>query len=402
MSSGNVFLSPGNELRLLEGAVALFPALIAAVDAAQLEVMLETYIFDFTGEGEEVLAALERAAQRGVDVRVTVDGVGTHALTPDQLRRIEHAGVAWRVFAPLGALGLLVPSRWRRLHRKLVVVDGYIAFCGGINILDDFHDPNHGPLDAPRLDYAVSVLGPVVAQVHEAMDQAWLRMQALQRLRKRQLTDALASYRASRRTSVREAPAPSTEKGRAALVLRDNFRNRNRIEKAYLQAIGGSRKEILIANAYFLPGRKMRKALSTAARRGVKVQILLQGRYEYFMQFYASRSVYAELLAAGVQIYEYQASFLHAKVAVIDGHWATVGSSNLDPLSLLMAREANVVIDDTAFADKLHACITHALAHSSKGVDAEALGTRSLRERVRERLALGLMRLALLLTRNRY
>ena len=172
MAQGNAPLLPGNELRLLEGAAALFPALIAAVDAAQHEVMLETYIFDFTGEGERVLAALERAAQRGVDVRVTVDGVGTRALTPDQLRRIERAGLAWRIFAPLGTLGLLVPNRWRRLHRKLVVVDGCLAYCGGINILDDFHDPNHGRLDAPRLDYAVSVVGPVVAQVHETMTQA--------------------------------------------------------------------------------------------------------------------------------------------------------------------------------------------------------------------------------------
>ena len=189
---------------------------------------------------------------------------------------------------------------------------------------------------------------------------------------------------------------------RARLVLRDNLRNRRKIERAYLDAIDSAHDEVIVANAYFLPGASLRRSLIRAARRGVRVRLLLQGRYEYFMQFYASRAVYAELLAAGVQIYEYQASFLHAKVAVIDGHWATVGSSNLDPLSLLLAREANVVIDDAAFADKMHACITHALAHSSKGVDAEALGTRSLRERVRERLALGLMRLALLLTRNRY
>ncbi len=402
MPRSNISLLAGNELELLEGTVALFPALIAAVDAAQHEVMLETYIFDFTDTGEAVLTALERAAQRGVDVRVTVDGVGTPALSPDRQRRIAQAGVAWRVYAPLGALGLLVPNRWRRLHRKLVVVDGCVAFCGGINILDDFYDPNHGRLDAPRLDYTVSVTGPVVLQIHEAMAQAWLRMQALQRLRERQLTSALTTYRASMRNLAQTAPKVDSVKGRAALVLRDNFRNRSRIEKAYLQAIGSSRKEIWIANAYFLPGRKLRKALATAARRGVHVQILLQGRYEYFMQFYASRSVYAELLAAGVQIYEYQPSFLHAKVAVIDGLWATVGSSNLDPLSLLLAREANLVIDDARFAEKLRSRISHALVHAAKEVDANALALRSLRERVRERLALGLMRLGLMLTGNRY
>ena len=128
------------------------------------------------------------------------------------------------------------------------------------------------------------------------------------------------------------------------------MRNRARIERAYRRAIGRAREEIIIANAYFVPGRRMRHALETAARRGVKVQLLLQGRYEYFMQYYAARPIYGALLRAGVQIHEYSPSFLHAKVAVIDGRWATVGSSNLDPFSLLLAREANVVIEDAGFA----------------------------------------------------
>jgi cardiolipin synthase len=132
--------------------------------------------------------------------------------------------------------------------------------------------------------------------------------------------------------------SPAFRRGTAAgLVLRDNLRNRNRIERAYRKAIGEARQDVLIANAYFLPGAKIRRALMDAARRGVRVRLLLQGRYEYFMQYHAARPVYGALIAAGVEIYEYHSGFLHAKVAVVDGHWATVGSSNLDPLSLQLA-----------------------------------------------------------------
>ncbi|HYF20960.1 MAG TPA: phospholipase D-like domain-containing protein, partial [Ramlibacter sp.] len=179
------------------------------------------------------------------------------------------------------------------------------------------------------------------------------------------------------------------------LVLRDNLRFRASIERAYLRAIDRARREVLIANAYFLPGRRMLRALVTAARRGVRVVLLLQGRYEYFMQYYAARPVYGALLRAGVEIHEYSPSFLHAKVAVIDGRWATVGSSNLDPLSLLLAREANVVIEDESFAELLRGRLLHAVAHEGQAMEPLQYEQRPLRERFLERIALLLMRLAL-------
>src|SRR5690606_3980994 len=153
----------------------------------------------------------------------------------------------------------------------------------------------------------------------------------------------------------------------AALLLRDNVRHRSDIEKAYLRAIGLAREEIIIANAYFVPGRKLRRALGLAAGRGVRVRLLLQGRDEYFPQYHAARPVYGELLAAGIEIHEYSPSFLHAKVAVIDAlgprPWATVGSSNLDPLSLLLAREANVVVENREFARDLRERLADAMAN---------------------------------------
>ena len=399
-----------HDVRLYQGAQELFPALVEAMDAALSDIQFETYIFDFTGAGSSVGEALARAAQRGVRTHLVVDGVGTGRLPAPWAARLTAAGVQWRVYSPLGRLGLLLPSRWRRLHRKLCVVDGRVLFCGGINVLDDFHDPNHGALDAPRFDFAVRATGSLVVQASDAMEQLWWRMQAVRDVRKRRLPEALQALRtASAQRHAEQQTGPLRGSGaqvRAALVLRDNVRNRARIEKTYLRAIGSARHEVIIANAYFVPGRKLRKALLMAARRGVRVRLLLQGRYEYFMQYHAARPVYGPLLEAGVEIHEYAPSFLHAKVAVVDAlgdrPWATVGSSNLDPLSLLLAREANVVVEDTAFARDLRQRLVHAMQHAGHRMDPARYAGRPLRQRVLDRLAFGLMRLALWLTGNRY
>ncbi|HCL87156.1 MAG TPA: cardiolipin synthase ClsB, partial [Comamonadaceae bacterium] len=158
-----------HQVELLQGTAEFFPALIAAMDAAVSDIQLETYIFDCTGSGASVAEALVRAAARGVRVHLVVDGFGTAALPASWRQAFEQAGVRLQVYSPLGPLGLLLPRRWRRLHRKLCVVDGQVLFCGGINVLDDFHDPNHGMLAAPRLDFAVRVQGSLVDQASEAM-----------------------------------------------------------------------------------------------------------------------------------------------------------------------------------------------------------------------------------------
>jgi cardiolipin synthase A/B len=392
----------GHEVQLLQGSTEFFPALIAGMDAARHSIWLETYIFDFTGSAQGVAQALERAARRGVSVHVVVDGVGTDAIPALWRQRWRAAGVQCRVFSPLGPGGLLIPNRWRRLHRKLCVLDGERLFCGGINVLDDWYDPHHGALRQPRFDLAVSLSGPVVDDAVDTMSRLWWRLEAAQAIRSRRLPHALQAWRQALPAPTPGALHNGPQGLRAALVLRDNLRHRARIEKAYLRAIGAAREEVLIANAYFLPGRKLRRALVMAAQRGVRVQLLLQGRYESFMQFHAARPVYGPLLAAGVEIHEYEPSFLHAKVAVVDGCWSTVGSSNLDPLSLLLAREANVVIDDREFAAGLRSALQAAMRKAGRPVQPELLARRPWRLRVLDRLAFGLMRLALWLTGYRY
>lgn len=396
-----------HRVRLLQGAQELFPAMVGAMDAALSDIQFETYIFDFTGSGASVAEALERAARRGVRTQLVVDGVGTGALPGEWAGRLEAAGVQVRVYSPLGPLGLLLPQRWRRLHRKLCVVDGCVLFCGGINVLDDLHDPNHGALAAPRLDFAVQATGSLVAAASETMDQLWWRMQAVRDMRERRLPEALQALRVA--SAARHAADEAQHQGpamRAALLLRDNVRHRSRIERAYRRAIGAARHEVIIANAYFLPGGKLRRALLMAARRGVRVRLLLQGRYEYFMQYHAARPVYGALLEAGVEIHEYAPSFLHAKVAVVDAlgerPWATVGSSNLDPLSLLLAREANVVVEDAAFAADLRGRLVQAMQQAGRRMEPARYAGRPLRQRVLDGAAYALMRLALWITGKRY
>ena len=412
-------LMGGHTVHLLQGGAEFFPALIHAVDASQREVRIETFIFDFEAAGLQVAEALERAAARGVDVYLLIDGIGTPCVPTEWQQRFDSAGVHWHRFSPLGPVGLLNPVRWRRLHRKLCVVDQSLAFCGGINFVDDLIEPGVGALDAPRYDFALQLQGPLVVDMLLAMTQLWRRLKITRELGKGKLTAAGRTWQQGKGT-VQSIVSGSNEghdhtdhaanatafvgctQVPASLLLRDNLRNRARIERAYRQAIGNARHEIIIANAYFLPGRRLRNALFHARRRGVRVQLLLQGRYDNFMQFHASRPVMASLLAAGIEVYEYSASLLHAKVAVVDGEWATVGSSNLDPLSLLLAREANVVWSHADLAVELRSHLMQAMQHSATPLDAQRLAQRALRHRILDQLAFALMRTMLFITGFRY
>lgn len=413
MAADSTPMQGGHQVRLLQGGNDFFPALIQAMDASQFEVRLETYIFYFDASGEQVADALARAARRGVAVFLVMDGAGTAAVPPAWASRFAEAGVQWRIYSPLGGFAWLRPGNWRRLHRKLCVVDGRVAFCGGINVLDDFHDPNHGPLVSPRVDFAVQVSGPLVQLASEVTAQFWWRLKAAKNARDREFAAAWAALQAAASARSRDdaSVVQPAEQGdevhpghlvRAALLLRDNLRHRTQIERAYRRAIAEARHEIVIANAYFLPGLRLRRGLIHAARRGVKVRLMLQGRYEYFMQFHGLRPIYDGLLAEGIEIIEYTGSFLHAKVAVIDRHWATVGSSNLDPLSLLLAREANVVIEDAVFAQDLHTRLEQAMALGGRRVDPKAHAGRSWHQRCLGWMAYSLIRAMLFLSRNRY
>jgi cardiolipin synthase len=337
-----------NDITLLETGQQLFPAMIEAIDAAANDILFETYIFAEDEVACGIEAALIRAAGRGVKVRVLVDWFGTgHRVCCRRAEAFAAAGVQYRVFNPWFKRGIA------RTHRKITVVDGEVAFVGGININDDMlcdYEP-HRPLSAPRWDFAVQVRGPLVAQIHFEAQAQWMRAGRLDLLSRIEL------FRETRRTPLTENGRPM----RAAFVVRDNLRNRRTIQRAYLQAIGQARKSVLLANPYFAPGRKFREALAQAARRGVEVTLLI-GVGEFRMQDAVARSFYPKLLAAGIQVVEYRKTQLHAKIAVVDDDWSTVGSSNCDGLSLFLNQEANIVVKNAAFARAVRSHIERGIA----------------------------------------
>jgi cardiolipin synthase A/B len=328
----------GNDLVLLENGVSYFPALESAIDLASGEIYLETYIFEDDATGQRIADALCRAAGRGVMVRVLVDGVGARTFIERLMPYLVARGVAVQIYRRDHRILRLRRHRLRRMHRKVVVIDARLAFVGGINIVDDLSED--GPR-FPRYDYAVRIEGPLLREIAGAVQHLWW------------LVSWASLQRRGRRPVLPPVHAQAVGKVRAAFVIRDNVRHRRDIEDAYLKAISGARSEIIIACAYFFPGRRFRHALTVAAARGVDVILLLQGLSDHPTLSYATRALYPFFLGRRVRLFEYHQSELHAKVAVVDRHWATIGSSNIDPFSLLLARESNVVIEDAGFALQL-------------------------------------------------
>lgn len=386
----------GHEVVLLDSGIEYFPALEQAIDAAQDSVFVETYIYQVDDTGRRLGETLARASQRGVRVHLVVDGFGTPNREGPVWQRMLDAGVRIEAFRPERRRFDLDRRRLRRLHRKLVVVDGVVAFVGGINILDDMFDPNHGQLDSPRFDFAVRARGPLVAQVHVAAQRLWWELTVVNRSLYRSENGVGPSAEPVALPESVESDVTPAGTAKAALMLRDNFRHRRTIERAYLRAIGRARHEVLIANAYFFPGRRFKRALLSARRRGVRVRLLLQGKVEYRLQHYASQAMYDELLRAGIEIVEYRTSFLHAKVAAIDD-WVTVGSSNIDPFSLLLAREANVIAIDRDLAQRLRARLERAIDEGGTQVALDGHGRRPWAVRLMNRLAYMLLRFGVVL-----
>ncbi|MGQ5524367.1 cardiolipin synthase ClsB [Chitinimonas sp. PSY-7] len=329
--------SSGNQLVLLRSGTQYFPSLLAAINGARQEVFLESYLYQPDKIGRQVAAALMRAARRGVQVQLLLDGFGARYLPKAFRKSLAKAGVRLLFFRPEYFSLTINLQRLRRMHRKVATIDGKVGFVGGINILED-HD---GPDLALRYDYALRVEGPLVAQLRAMVSGQWRHT-------------CWSQLKMEWHKLPRTGPPPVTCGNiKAKLVKRDNLRYRRAIETAYLNAIGNAKQEVVIANAYFLPGVSLQHALLSAARRGVKVVIVLQGRIDQMLLHYATRVLYQPMLKAGVELYEYTAGFMHAKVAVIDNEWLTVGSSNIDPFSLLTAREANIVALDKTLAGAL-------------------------------------------------
>ena len=372
--------SGGNRVELLCGGAELFPAMRAAIDGAEREVWLASYIFNDDAAALAVLDALCAAAARGVRLHVVVDGFGSFETLGPLHARLAAAGTELAVFRPLrGWWSWVQPGQLRRLHLKLCLVDGSVGFVGGVNLIDDRFDQRHGWSQAPRLDFAVRLQGPVLGGIADALRAVWTRASmgrgwpseliALARdsqpvQHARRLLHDLRIGDTPPLLALQAQPLEALAPQRAAFVVRDNLRRRRTIERSYVEAIRRARERIDLVCPYFYPGHVFRRALRDAADRGVRVRLLMQGVWDYRTAALAARAVYRELLAHGVRIYEYTPAFLHAKVAVVDAEWATVGSSNIDPLSLLLNLEANVIVRDAEFSAALGREIDAAFAAS--------------------------------------
>lgn len=356
----------GNRFRLLENGEEFFPRVFECIAAAQREVVLETFILFEDKVGMGLHAALLQAAGRGVQIDITVDGYGSPDLSPGFISALTQAGVRVHVFDPGPKLWGWRTKLFRRMHRKIVVVDGQRAFVGGINYSAD-HLADFGPMG--KQDYAVEMEGPIVGRIHEFVHLALAAGQrATSATLAGQLRKGLSSQAQKLAQTLQRVPAAPVGSAGALFVTRDNSRHTKDIEHHYRIAIRAARRRIVIANAYFFPGYRLLRDLRRAAQRGVDVRLILQGEPDMAIVKTAANTLYHYLLTAGVQIFEYHERPLHGKVAVADDAWSTVGSSNLDPLSLSLNLEANIVIKDRAFNQHLSTRLEQLMRHGCKQI----------------------------------
>jgi len=350
----------GNRITLLENGEEYYPRVFEVIARARREVLIETFILFDDKVGRQLQQALLQAAGNGAEVHVLVDGWGSPDLSADYIRPLTDAGVRMREFDPARRFFGTRVNLFRRMHRKLVAVDVQHAFVGGINFSID-HLAEFGPM--AKQDYAIEIEGPLVSQIHDFCRASLTAPQPprrmwLQRWRERQLP--------------RVHPLEPTTGALAAFVTRDNVGHRKDIELQYRAALRRAQRRVIIANAYFFPGYRLLKDLRRAARRGVQVDLILQGAPDMPIVHAAASMLHAHLIRAGVRIHEYCKRPLHGKVATIDDEWATVGSSNLDPTSLGLNLEANVLVRDPAFASLLRERLDDLMERSCSRVELPA------------------------------
>jgi len=344
---------PGHRVELLENGEGYFPAVLDAIGRARHEVLIETFILFEDKVGHELQRALIEAARRGVQIDMTVDGWGSIDLSKPFLSALAEAGVRVHMFDPQPRVLGLRLHVFRRMHRKIVLVDGRTALVGGINFSAD-HLQDFGP--EAKQDYSVLVEGPLVPRIRRFM------LKQLGRDADERLPGAGSTKRAG--------------DAEVMFVARDNRHQRDAIERQYRAAIHAARHEVVIANAYFFPGYRLLRAMRRAVRRGVRVRLILQGQPDMKIVKHAARLLHPQLIAAGVEIYEYCKRPMHAKIALVDEAWSTVGSSNLDPLSLSLNFEANVMIRDRAFNADLRARLHHLMHEECKQLQSDAITPR--------------------------
>ena len=368
----------GNKVSLLQDGAATYAAMFGAIRQAKDHINLETYIIEDDATGHEFSDLLMQAQARGVQVNLIYDSVGGINSPKAFFERLSKAGIAVLEFNPVNPLTAKGP--WRinnRDRRKLLIVDGRSVILGGINISNVYTSGSavlqriiKPPADGVVWrDTDLKIEGPVVAEFQKLFLQTWEKQHA----------PALA---------VKSYFPKLTQQGHDIVRAIGSTPNDpySLIYLTLISAIGNAEKTVHLTNAYFVPDPQLLKALTDAAARGVEVQLILPSHSDSELVFHAGRAHYADLLAAGVQIYERHDALLHAKTAVIDGVWSTVGSTNLDWRSFLDNDEVNAVILGREFAAQMQAMHQQDL-DASQRITAQAWADRPLKFKLKEWLA---------------
>jgi cardiolipin synthase len=328
-------LLPGNRVTLLKNGAEAFPEMLAAIDAAEDHINLETYIVRSDRTGWRFAESLAAKASSGVRVNVIYDAIGALGCSTRFFHYLQEKGVYLLEYHPIAPWRI----RWgwnRRNHRKILVVDGRVGFTGGLNLSDEYADTDDG--GGGWRDTHIKIEGPAVQGLQEIFLETWTRQRG---------------HRLSRKQNYYPHPQPAGE-ALVSVVGNRELRKRRKIRKAYLHALKRANRSILITNAYFVPGRRILRALKKAVKkRGVRVSLILSARSDIPAVRYAGRALYKRLLRWGVRIYEWQERVLHAKTAVVDGIWSTVGTYNIDHRSFLHNLEVNANIMGESFGRKM-------------------------------------------------
>jgi cardiolipin synthase A/B len=352
----------GNRFDLLEATEQYFERMIQAIDDAQSYVLLEMYLVESGVLAGRFVEAFIRAAQRGIGVRLVLDGFGSLGFAQADRRRLIDVGVELRIYNVVQLRKRL--HNFLRDHRKIMVVDGTVAFVGGVGLTDEF--AVSGPPGWPWRDLVVEIHGPVVADWSQAFARTWKRSGG-------ELTLPVPSLE------------PLQDGARARVVLSEAW-YRSELANAVARRIGSANERAWIMSAYFVPSRRFRKALRRAARRGVDVRLVVPGPLtDHPLVRQAARRFYGKLLRNGVRIFEFQPRVLHAKMSICDD-WVSVGSSNLDRWSFKWNLEANQEIENEAFATVAAAVFEKDCAQSLQ-LDRHRWPQRAWIDRLQERLA---------------
>ena len=356
----------GNRIEVLLNGDQIFPAKLAVIRSAQTSITYAEYFYADGGPAREIAEALAERCRAGVAAHVLLDGVGTLSMPDEYVKLLKGAGCHVATFRPLGRWVSLGRHN-KRNHRRVLVADGRVAVTGGSGVSEKW--TGDGRLEGHWRDTDVRIEGPAARNVQSAFFENWREATGELLGGEPYLSDGrpLGQTRAQ---AIKSSPAGGYD-----------------MYTMYLLAIASARRSVYLTNPYFLPDDRMEDALLAAAARGVRVVALTPGKIDHNLVRAASRRGFGRLLQAGIEIYEYQAALLHAKTMVVDGVWATVGSTNFDNRSFALNDELNVVLYDRAVVERLVKAFEADLA-SSRRVTYEAWKNRGLWTKVLERLIL--------------